>query len=745
MNMSPETQEVMSVAVNDAAVRGHEFVGLEHLLFAMLAKKTVPDLISGCGCDVEALRDRLDGFLSNSLEIIPKERRRLPQPTLALQRVLAKANSRSGFSRTETSPIDIVVSMFSEQESWAVHFLDEIGLDRPKVLHWDHNGGNAPIPPPLVQPKDEEDDGPMVTDAIGKYTVDLRCLAAQKRLDPLVGRKTELDRVIHVLARRKKNNPVLLGDPGVGKTAIAEGLAQRVEAGMVPPFLLGMAVRSLDVGALVAGTRYRGDFEERMRVLLAEAKAMRGRIILFIDEMHMLLGAGAANGAAMDAANLLKPALASGDLRCIGATTHDEYRKHVEKDAALARRFQPVEVVEPPVVDSIQILGGLLDGYASHHGVSYAKDALARAVVLSDRHIRDRKLPGKAVDVMDEAGAAASLAGRRTVTVEDIDATVSAMARVPIGTLSGTDKARSLPDELKRVIFGQDEAIDRVSAAVQASLAGLAPQERPAGSFLLDGPTGVGKTELARQLASTLGMRLVRLDMSEYMEKHTVSRLVGAPPGYVGFEQNGLLVNAVRESPHSVVLLDEIEKAHPDIFNMLLQVMDYGTMTDGSGRQADFRHTILLMTTNVGAGEKARRVPGFGGRIEEPKGETYQRTFSPEFRNRLDGIIRFNPLTPDTMLMIAGKFLDHLAHQIGEKGLVLSATDKARAWLAENGYDPSFGARPMDRLVREMIAQPLAAMLLSGKEFPGGKVVVGLEDGKLTVGSRRRTTKHTEA
>jgi len=734
--MSLELTLAMNIAIENAAKRGHESVSLEHLLHAMLRDKTAAKLIRECDGNVDVLRERLEDFL----ESLPNERLSTPQLTMALNRVLAIADTVSG--RREMDPSDVILAMFNESaNSRVVHLLNDIGVYHDKVVRWriETQENSRPIPPPLLpgDQEEEEEEEPEVTSAIIKYTVDLRAMAKQGQLDPLVGRKAELDRVIHILARRKKNNPVLLGDPGVGKTAIAEGLAQLVEAGSVPHFLKGVAIRSLDVGALVAGTKFRGDFEERVRALLAEAKVLRGRIILFVDEMHTLLGAGAASGGTIDAANMLKPALASGDLRCIGATTHDEYRKHVEKDAALARRFQPIEVGEPSVADSTQILSGLVDGYSSHHGVSYDGDALAKAVVLSDRYIRDMKLPGKAVDVLDEAGATVSLSGRKMVTATDVEAIVSAMARVPVGTVSGADKAHNLPEDLKNVIFGQDEAIKRVCAAVQASLAGLAPQERPVGSFLFDGPTGVGKTELARQLASILGMRLIRLDMSEYMENHTVSRLVGAPPGYVGFEQNGQLVNAVRESPHSVVLLDEIEKAHPDIFNMLLQVMDYGTMTDGSGRQADFRHTILLMTTNVGTGEKARRVPGFGGKVEEPKGETYQRTFSPEFRNRLDGIVRFNPLSPDMMLMIADKFLARLAGQLAEKGLFLSATNKARAWLAKNGYDPEFGARPMDRLVREKIAQPLAAMILSGREFSGGRVVVGMENGKLSIGSKR--------
>lgn len=737
MGASYELQVAIAAAINDAAQRKHRTVGLEHLLVFILSTGRDAGMIAACGGNVAAMRQELGAFLGSIgpvKEIGQESKTVLPQQTDHMRRVLSECQT----SRT-IKPSDAIEFMFVHApDSWATRLLARHGVVYEKVVTWNSNNGGSPKP---ATPKDDEEEDMPISDAIGKFTTDMREQALAGRYDPLVGREGELDRIIHILARRKKNNPVLVGDPGVGKTAIAEGLARRINAVKVPPFLRGVAMRSLDVGALIAGTRYRGEFEARVCALLNEAKAMRGRLILFIDEMHMLLGAGAASGGSVDAANLLKPALASGDLRCIGATTHDEYRKYVEKDAALARRFQSVAIEEPKLEDSVKILGGLVDGYAAHHDVSYDKEAISRAAVLSDRHIKDMKLPGKAVDVLDEVGATVHLSGRWRVTVADVEATVAAMARVPVDTLSGAKRAQDLRGDLRKVIFGQDEAVDRVSAAVQASLAGLAPQERPIGSFLLDGPTGVGKTELARQLAALLGMRLVRLDMSEYMERHTVSRLVGAPPGYVGFEQNGLLVNAIKESPHAVVLLDEVEKAHPDIFNILLQVMDYGSMTDGSGRQADFRHAILLMTTNVGAGEKARRLPGFGGKVEEPKGESYLRTFSPEFRNRLDGIVRFKPLSQDTMLMIADKFLGRLSSQLGEKGLSLSVSDKARGWLAERGYDPAFGARPMERLVRERIAQPLAAMILEGRQFPNGKVAVGIEGGELFVGRRKPSRK----
>jgi ATP-dependent Clp protease ATP-binding subunit ClpA len=748
MNIGQDLQVSISVAMNEAANRGHEFVGLEHLLHAMLAGKKVPDIVSKCGGDVSALRRELEGFLANSIEGLPKDKCVVPKPTLAFQRVLARADSHAkGLGRNEVDEGRVLVAIYGEPESWAVSFLDKLGISRLDVVSYLSRGTAkaAPVPKPAPappKPDDEEDeeDKP-VSDALAKFTTDLCALALSRSLDPLVGRDEEIGRVIHVLARRRKNNPLLLGDPGVGKTSIVEGLAQRIVSGNVPAILSGKSIRSLGIGALVAGTRYRGEFEARMKALLDEIKGTPGRTILFIDEMHMVVGAGGAGSGTMDASNLLKPALASGVLQCIGATTHSEYRQHMEKDGALARRFQTVDVQEPGMDETLRILEGLVHHYGNHHRVHYSKQSLDRAAVLADRYIRDRKLPGKAVDILDEAGAAVSLAGRDRVMADDVDIAVSAMAHVPVGNLSGSDMkaARGLADALKASVFGQDEAVDRVSAAIKVSTAGFGPRERPIGSFLMQGPTGVGKTELARRLSEALGLRLIRFDMSEYMEKHTVSRLIGAPPGYIGFEQQGLLTNAIRETPHSVVLLDEIEKAHPDVFNILLQVMDYGTLTDGSGRPADFRHAVLMMTTNLGGAAVRRRMAGFGEReAEEPVDAAIKGAFRPEFLNRLDATLRFGSLLPGTMLEIVGKFLGQLSGQMAERGMPLSVSRKARAWLARNGYDPAFGARPLDRLVRESIAKPVAERVVAGDVDPGSRVVVDLCGESLSVTVRRQ-------
>ncbi len=742
MNLSQELQVVLSIAINEATARGHEFIGLEHLLYALCRDPRTAEAITGAGGDLPELSRRLEHFLHSSVDVVPPARRRAPQPTRALQRVMARAEATSrGAGKREVSGSDVLIAMFAEAESWAVHFMEDQGVTRLDVVSWvthgvakaDKAGGKGP-----VDNGDEDEEDRTVDNALASFATDLCHKSHQGLLDPMVGREAELDRVIHVLARRRKNNPMLVGGPGVGKTAIAEGLAQRIAFGNVPPFLRGVSVHSLDLGALVAGTRYRGDFENRMKALIDQVKASDGRIMLFIDEIHQLLGAGAVSGGAMDAANLLKPGLADGSIRCVGATTHEEYRKHIEKDAALARRFQMVEVAEPDIEGAIGMLDGLLDGYTAHHRVIYSPEAVKRAAVLADRHIRDRLLPGKAVDVLDEAGASVKLDGRSTVTVMDIEGVVSRMAGVPVGELSplGTKRISELPARLREGLFGQDAAVDRLLSTIMAAMAGLGSPEHPMGSFLMVGPTGVGKTELARQLASALGMRLIRFDMSEYGEKHTVSRLVGAPPGYVGFEQQGLLVNAVRETPHAVVLLDEIEKAHPDVFGLLLQIMDYGTLTDASGKRADFRHSVLLMTSNIGAGEKPRQLPGFSERVSDPRGEALEGTFRPEFRNRLDGVLKFDPLTRGTMLMIADKFLSRLSAQMDERGLKFSVSAGARTWLADMGYDPQFGARPMERLIRERIAQPLAAMVVSGT-LPGKMVKVDLgKDGPVVKAKR---------
>lgn len=744
MGLSRSVQKSIDVARKIAKKRQHSFFGAEHLLFALLQQETntLYTLIVQYKVDLTSLRNKLSRHIS---EIKPSGENsgKAPSASEMVQRIIYKATILSeDYGFQDAASTCVVLAILEEFDSWAAHYLNEYGLDIEKVSFWIRNGYvKGPIVPPFTQPQEQQNEEGVeqIKDPLGRFTVNLTNMALSGNLDPLKGRETEMNRVVHILARRKKNNPMLVGDPGVGKTAIAEGLTQLITNGNVPLFLQNATVRSLDLGAMVAGTRYRGDFENRMKAVLDELLKNKDTI-LFIDEIHLIVGAGQANGNSMDAANLLKPALASG-LKCIGATTYEEYRKYIEKDSALARRFQIVDIKEPSVEESVNILNTVADGYGSHHGVTYEKEALRRAAILSDRHIRDRMLPGKAIDVVDEAGATVRLGGRCVVTVSDIEKTISKMAKVPIGELTaGSNNISNLPNELRKQLFGQDDAVDRVSTSVLTSLAGLGPSERPIGSFLLVGPTGVGKTELARQLANVLGMKLFRLDMSEYSEHHTVSRLVGAPPGYIGFEQSGQLVNAVRETPHTVILLDEIEKAHPDVFNILLQIMDYGTLTDSSGKKADFRHAIILMTSNVGAEEVARRVPGFEGRMTEAGGDSVQRTFRPEFRNRLDGILRFKSLNPEVMMLIVNKFINRLADQLREKGISISVSDHAKTWLAENGYDPTFGARPMDRLIREKLNNPIAVMIISGLVQNGQLIKVGMENSTLSVKIKKKVT-----
>ncbi len=743
MNLSQDLQITVSVAVNEAASRGHEFIGLEHLLYALLHDRATAEVVRHCGGDVPALKRRLDDFLTTSVEKVPEDRRRMPQPTLALQRVLARAEAHvQGSGRKEVAGHNVLVAMFGESESWAIHFLDEQGITRLDVVSYISHGVSKtrsltkPADPPRPQPTDEdEEEGAPSSDPLQAYTVNLNRLAVQGGIDPLIGRGRELARAMHILCRRRKNNPMFVGDSGVGKTAIVEGLALKIVRGEVPELLEDSTIFALDLGALLAGTRYRGDFENRMKAVLRALEDQPGAI-LFIDELHTVIGAGAASGGALDASNLLKPSLASGRLRCIGSTTYQEYRSHVERDRALMRRFQKIDVGEPSLEETLKILEGLRPRYEAHHRVTYTHAALRRAAELSSRYLQDRRLPDKAIDVLDEAGAAARLAGRDggRITSREVEEILAQMAQIPARRVSRDDRSRlqGLEAELRRVIFGQDEAVAQVVSAIKLARAGLGAPDRPTGCFLFTGPTGVGKTELSKQLATALGLQFLRFDMSEYMERHTVSRLIGAPPGYVGFDQGGLLTDAIRKTPYAVLLLDEIEKAHPDVYNLLLQVMDHGTLTDNNGQQADFRHVILLMTSNVGTRELESRLVGFGERPSEDKGDAeYRRLFSPEFRNRLDAKINFRALSREVMGCIVDKFVGELERQLRDRRVTIRLTAGARSLLAERGYDPQFGARPLHRVIQEQVKRPLSEQLLFGELEHGGEVIVDAAGGDL--------------
>ncbi|MGD2114577.1 MAG: AAA family ATPase [Acidobacteriota bacterium] len=747
----------------EAAHRGHEYAGLEHLLYALLQDRLTARVLNRSGGNVDGLRKRLERFLDDEIDRVPEEEIGEPSTTLAFQRVLARAVAqRQGAGKDEVAGPDVVVSMYAEPESFAVYFLHEEGVDRLDLVSYLAHGVAERDPldegwePGDAEPEDEsfdeeldddedEDDEETGRDPLATFAQDLTELARSGRLDPLVGREREIDRTLHILARRRKNNPIFVGDSGVGKTALVEGLALRIAAGRVPERLMDASIFSLDLGALVAGTRYRGDFENRLKAVL-KALEQRRRAILFIDEIHTLVGAGAAGSGTMDASNLLKPALRSGVMRCIGATTWEEYRQSFERDRALARRFQKVEVHEASLAETVEILEGLRGRYEEHHGVTYTRPALRSAAELAARHLRDRALPDKAIDLVDEAGAAASLAGRKRVGVRRIESVLATMAQIPPRRVRGDDRDRlaALEEDIRRAVFGQDEAVGTLVSAIKVSRAGLGSPDRPVGAFLLTGPTGVGKTEVARQLASCLGVALLRFDMSEYMERHSVSRLVGAPPGYVGYDRGGLLTEAVSKNPYAVLLLDEIEKAHPDVFNILLQVMDHGTLTDTNGKLTDFRQTILLMTSNVGARELAGRRPGFAGVAgggpagnEGADKEAFERVFTPEFRNRLDARIAFAPLDEAVMVRIVDKFLDEIRDQLAERKVELEATPAARRLLAERGFDPAFGARPLARVLDRLVKRPLTDELLFGRLRDGGTVTVAVAEGEidLRVGS----------
>ncbi len=740
--LSKELEFTLNRAFSEARDKRHEFMTVEHLLLALLDNPAAAEVLRACGANLERLKRDLDNFLEETTPILGPNDTRETQPTLGFQRVLQRAVLHVQSSgNKEVTGANVLVAIFSEQESQAVYFLSKQDVSRLDVVNYISHGISK-------VPGEESDDGmsemgeeesgaDTAKKPLESFATNLNHLARIGKIDPLVGRRSEIERTIQILCRRRKNNPILVGEAGVGKTAIAEGLAKMIVDGEVPDVLDSSTIFALDLGALVAGTKYRGDFEKRLKGVLAQLRKTPGAV-LFIDEIHTIIGAGSASGGVMDASNLIKPMLASGELKCIGSTTYQEYRGIFEKDRALARRFQKIDVVEPTVEEAVEILKGLKSRFEEHHHIKYSSRALRAAVELSDKYINDRHLPDKAIDVIDEAGANLQLQPpskrKKTVGVHDIEAIVAKIARIPPKSVSASDKEslRTLERDLKLVVFGQDEAIETLAAAIKMSRSGLANEEKPIGSFLFSGPTGVGKTEVTRQLAKIMGIELIRFDMSEYMERHTVSRLIGAPPGYVGFDQGGLLTDAVIKHPHAVVLLDEIEKAHPDVFNLLLQVMDHGTLTDNNGRRADFRSCVLVMTTNAGAEQMSRRSIGFANQDHSTDAmEVIRRQFTPEFRNRLDGIIQFKALDESTIGHVVDKFLIELEAQLDEKKVSVDVDEEARAWLAERGYDPKMGARPMARVIQENIKKPLAEELLFGKLVNGGRVQVTVRDGAL--------------
>jgi ATP-dependent Clp protease ATP-binding subunit ClpA len=740
--LSAELETCLNGAFAQAREARHEFLTVEHLLLSILETPRVREILKAGGADMRRLAEELLQHIEDTTPRIKQgEDEREVQPTLGFQRVLQRAvfQVQSG-GRREVSTADVLVAVFSEKQSHAVFLLARHEITRLFVTQYISHGLPR-SPEEKVGREDGAPEGerePEGGSALDKYAVNLNRMAQEGRIDPLVGRKVEVERTIEILCRRRKNNPLYVGEAGVGKTAIVEGLARLIVEGKVPDALADSVIYSLDLGSLLAGTKYRGDFEKRLKAVIAEIRKQPGAV-LFIDEIHTLIGAGAPSGGVMDATNLIKPALTSGELRCIGSTTYQEYRGIFEKDHALSRRFQKVDVVEPTVSETIEILHGLKPRYEEHHGVRYTDDAIKAAAELAARHINDRHMPDKAIDVVDEAGSRQRLkpAAERSgvVDVGQIEDVVARIARIPAKSVSTSDREvlRNLERNLKLVIFGQDQAIEALAASIKMARSGLGEQRKPVGSFLFAGPTGVGKTEVTRQLATTLGVEFLRFDMSEYMERHTVSRLIGAPPGYVGFDQGGLLTEAVAKHPHCVVLLDEIEKAHPDVFNLLLQVMDHGTLTDNNGRKSDFRHVIIVMTTNAGAQDMSRTSIGFTQADNVSDGmEAIRRLFTPEFRNRIDAIIQFGPLSKVTIERVVEKLLVEVEMQLEQKGVQLSVNDAARGWLAEQGYDPRMGARPMARLIQEQIKRPLAEELLFGKLADGGgQVTVSVaEDGK---------------
>ena len=745
--LSRNLEHTLHRALAAAGERKHEYATLEHLLLALTEDQDAMAVLRSCGIELASLKEQLEEYLDNELMYLSNETDDEPKPTTAFQRVLQRAAIHVQSSgREEVTGANVLVALFSERESHAVYFLQEQDMTRFDAVNYISHGiakvpgaSDAARTPSGVEDDEETEDKGVKTgrEALDAYCKNLNEKAKEGKIDPLIGRSKEIDRTVQILCRRSKNNPLYVGDPGVGKTAIAEGLAKKIVEGDVPEVLQDSVVYSLDMGVLLAGTRYRGDFEERLKAVLAELEKIDGSV-LFIDEIHTIIGAGATSGGAMDASNLLKPALSSGDLRCIGSTTYKEYRNYFEKDRALVRRFQKIDIHEPSIEETIEIIKGLKSSFEEHHFVSYTDDAVKAAVELSAKYINDRKLPDKAIDIIDEVGAAQMLVHedkrKSIIDVEDIEGVVAAIARIPAKTMTKDDKSmlKNLERDLKTLVFDQDDAISVLVDAIKMARAGLRDPEKPVGCYLFSGPTGVGKTEVARQLSKTMGSELARFDMSEYMEKHAVSRLIGSPPGYVGFEQGGLLTDKIDQNPHCVLLLDEIEKAHPDIFNILLQVMDYGKLTDNNGKTIDFRNVILIMTTNAGAAEMAKPPMGFERdvRVDDDQ-EAIKKLFTPEFRNRLDAIVPFKALKPETVARVVDKFVAQLEAQLTERNVTIQLTDAARAHLAKLGYDPAMGARPLTRVIHEKVKKQLAEELLFGDLTEGGIVKVDLKGDEL--------------
>ncbi len=743
--LSKELEITLNQAFKQAREKRHEFMTVEHLLLALLENPAAVEVLRACGADMPALKRDLISFLEETTPILPLQDGRETQPTLGFQRVLQRAVFHVQSSgKKEVTGANVLVAIYSEQESQAVYFLNKQNVSRLDVVNYIAHGISK-----VAGEQSEELSSNTGEDGEGaeagprkpleSFATNLNEMARRGKIDPLIGRREEIERTVQILCRRRKNNPLYVGEAGVGKTALAEGLARMIVDNQVPEILADATIYSLDLGALVAGTKYRGDFEKRLKGVLSQLRK-EPHAILFIDEIHTIIGAGAASGGVMDASNLIKPMLASGELKCIGSTTYQEYRGIFEKDRALARRFQKIDVREPTVEETVQILKGLKSVFEEHHNVKYSPKALRAAAELAERYINDRHLPDKAIDVIDEAGANQRMQPpskrKKTIGTADIESIVAKIARIPPKSISSSDKdkLRTLSRDLKMLVFGQDEPIEALAAAIKMARSGLANEQKPIGSFLFAGPTGVGKTEVSRQLALTLGIELIRFDMSEYMERHTVSRLIGAPPGYVGFDQGGLLTDAISKHPHAVLLLDEIEKAHPEVFNLLLQVMDHGTLTDNNGRKADFRSVIIIMTTNAGAQDMERASIGFTTQDHRSDGmEAIKRLFTPEFRNRLDAIIQFKPLDPTVVALVVNKFIYQLEAQLADRNVTIDIEEAARLWLAEKGYDPKMGARPMERVMQDYIKRPLADELLFGRLVHGGHVEVRLQDNAIAL------------